>query len=153
METAWIQVFILTLSECVAPVGKTVCQQQQFELEFLTRRDCEYALQQLVAMKDELDNVIVDHGKSGCSASARETATYADVAAIRNAGAEDWREPGNLEEQRAAAADGDDDEQHETRLAGLKTCEETGGTAPCRIGGIIVEEATGASVEVWRRDR
>ena len=60
METAWIQVFILSISECVAPAGKTVCQEQQFELEFLTRSDCEVALEQFIALKDESERVIVD---------------------------------------------------------------------------------------------
>ncbi len=147
METAWIQVFILTLSECVAPAGKTVCQQQQFELEFLSRRDCEYALEQLVAMKDELDNVIVDHGKSGCTASAREASTYKSVDAIRNANVDNWHEPANIEQRRAVV-----NEEHAQRLANLKSCDETGGKAPCKVGNIIVEEATGPSVDVWRRD-
>ena len=34
MDTAWIQVFVLTLSECVAPAGKTICQEQAFELDY-----------------------------------------------------------------------------------------------------------------------
>jgi len=50
MDTAWIQVFVLTLSECVAPAGKTVCHEHEFELQFLTRADCEVALQQLVSL-------------------------------------------------------------------------------------------------------
>ena len=148
MDTAWIQVFVLTLSECVAPAGKTVCQQQQFELEFLTRRDCEYALEQLVTMKDALDHVIVDHGKSGCAVSAREAGTYASVDAIREAHADGWHEPRNVGQRRAVV-----NEAHQQRLAELKECSETDGAAPCKIGQIIVEEATGASVEVWRRDR
>ena len=41
METAWIQVFLLTMSECVAPAGKTVCQEQDVELQFLTQADCQ----------------------------------------------------------------------------------------------------------------
>ena len=40
MDTAWIQVFVLTLSECVAPAGKTICQEQALELQFLTRSGC-----------------------------------------------------------------------------------------------------------------
>ena len=43
-------------------------------------------------------------------------------------------------------------EAHAERLASLKPCAETDGAAPCKIGQIIVEEATGASVEVWRRE-
>lgn len=147
METAWIQVFVLTLSECVAPAGKTVCQQQQFELEFLTRRDCEYALEQLVTMKDTLDHVIVDHGKSGCAVSAREAGTFASVEEIRESNSDSWHEPENVDQRRAVV-----NEAHQKRLDDLKPCSETDGAAPCKIGQIIVEEATGASVEVWRRE-
>ena len=32
MDTAWIQVFVLTLAECAAPAGKTVCQEREFDL-------------------------------------------------------------------------------------------------------------------------
>jgi len=64
MATAWIQVFILTFVECVAPAGKTVCQEQQFELQFLTQADCQYALEQLIAMKGEAEHVIVNRQKS-----------------------------------------------------------------------------------------
>ena len=148
METAWIQVFILTFSECVAPAGKTVCQQQQFELEFLSRRDCEYALEQLIAMKDDLDNVIVDHGKSGCTASAREAGVYGSSDDIRKANEDNWRDPENADVRRAVV-----NEEHSERLANLKSCEETAGAAPCKVGNIIIEEPTGPSVDVWRRDR
>ena len=148
MDSAWIQVFVLTISECVAPAGKTVCQPQQFELEFLTRRDCEYALQQMVSMKDELDNVIVDHGKSGCAVSARDVPVHSSADAIRNEQDGEWRAPENVQQRRAQVS-----EEHASRLAALKSCEETRGAAPCKIGEIIVEEATGDSVEVWRRDR
>jgi len=65
MEVAWIQVFILTFAECVAPAGKTVCQEQQFELQFLSKADCEYALEQLIVMKDQAQYVIVNRQKSG----------------------------------------------------------------------------------------
>ncbi len=148
MDTAWIQVFVLTLSECVAPAGKSVCQQQQFELEFLTRRDCEYALEQMIAMKDDLDNVIVDHGRSKCTASAREAGTFKSAEAIQKASGDDWRDPENADLRRVAVS-----ESHTERLANLKNCDETKGTAPCKVGDIIVEDATGAEVQVWRRDR
>ena len=72
MDTAWIQVFILSISECVAPAGKTVCQEQQFELEFLTRSDCEVALEQFIALKDESERVIVDKDASSCFSTAQE---------------------------------------------------------------------------------
>ena len=82
MDTAWIQVFVLTLSECIAPAGKTVCQEREFELQFLTRADCEFALQQLVTLKQSADDVIVDAGKSRCVVSSREGRVFASAAAV-----------------------------------------------------------------------
>ena len=147
METVWIQVFILTFAECVAPAGKSVCQEQQFELQFLTRDDCEYAYEQLVTMKDELDNVIIDRSRSGCTTSASKAATYESIDAVAAASEDDWRMPTETEQRRVAV-----NTQHRSRLEQVKTCEESGGRAPCKIGEIIVEEATGDSVEVWRKD-
>ncbi len=149
METAWIQIFILTFAECVAPAGKTVCQEQQFELQFLNKRDCEYALEQLTAMKDEAEHVIVNHQKSGCAPSAVESNAFASLESI-NAAYEDtagWRVPGASETQRSVA-----NKNHSERLDALKSCEETAGAAPCRIGDIIVEDATKDGVEVWKSD-
>ena len=149
MATAWIQVFILTFAECVAPAGKTVCQEQQFELQFLTRTDCEYALQQLIAMKDQADHVIVNRQKSGCAPSAAESETYASLDAI-SAAHEDtsnWRVPGENDVRRAAVS-----KDHNERLDQLMTCEETANVVPCKIGDIIVEDATGDNVEVWKSD-
>lgn len=149
MDTAWIQVFVLTLSECVAPAGKTVCQEHAFELQFLTRNDCEAALEQLIELKEASDTVIVDRAASGCAASARERETYATLEEITAAlgTTPGWRSPDpsvpRPDDVRAA---------HEARLAALSTCEETGGVAPCKIGEIIVEAATGDPVDVWRSE-
>jgi hypothetical protein len=41
---------------------------------------------------------------------------------------------------------------HTLRLAELMSCEETSNVVPCKIGDIIVEDATGDSVEVWKSD-
>jgi hypothetical protein len=149
METAWIEVFILTLSECVAPAGKTVCQEQQFELQFLTRNDCEYALEQMIAMKDEAEHVIVNRNKSGCAPSAVESAVYASLAEISaaNENTAGWRAPGDGEGRRNLV-----NKDHSARLAETKSCEETKGAVPCKIGDIIVEEASGDRVEVWKRE-
>lgn len=149
METAWIQIFILTLAECVAPAGKTVCQEQQFELQFLSKADCEYALEQLISMKDEAEHVIVNRQKSGCAPSAVESDTFPSLEAINEAYKESvgWRVPGAGDARRAVV-----NKDHRERLADLKSCEETAGVAPCKIGDIIVEDATGDSVEVWKRD-
>lgn len=149
METAWIQIFILTLSECVAPAGKTVCQEQQFELQFLSEADCQYALEQLIVMKDEADHVIVNRKKSGCAPSAADIGTFSSLDAINDANKDTigWRAPGDNDVRRATV-----NEDHRDRLADLESCEATGGAAPCKIGDIIVEKATGDSVEVWKRD-
>jgi hypothetical protein len=149
MATAWIQVFILTFAECVAPAGKTVCQEQQFELQFLSRADCEYALLQLITMKDEADNVIVNRQKSGCVPSAVESEIHASLDAI-NAAHKDtanWRMPRENDIQRTLA-----NKDHQARLAALMSCEETSNVAPCKIGDIIVEDASDNSVEVWKSD-
>ena len=82
MDIAWIQVFVLTLSECVAPAGKTVCQEQSFELQFLTQKDCEFALQQLVSLKQESDAVIIDPAKASCAPAARQRQEFASLDAI-----------------------------------------------------------------------
>ena len=149
MATAWIQVFILTLAECVAPAGKTVCQEQQFELQFLTRDDCEYALLQLITMKDQSDYIIVNRRKSGCAPTAVESESFATLDAINEANKETagWRVPGEIDVRRHAV-----NMDHEERLKDLMSCEETDFVVPCKIGDIIVEDASGNSVEVWKRD-
>jgi hypothetical protein len=149
METAWIQVFILTLVECVAPAGKTVCQEQQFELQFLSQSDCEYALQQLIAAKADAVDVIVNRQKSGCAPSAAQSATYASLESINVAHKDTagWRMPGEEDARRNVVT-----KDHQDRLAELMTCEETGNAMPCKVGDIIVEDATGESVEVWKQD-
>jgi hypothetical protein len=43
---------------------------------------------------------------------------------------------------------------HNERLASLKSCEETNGVAPCKIGDIILEApAEDDRLEVWRREK
>ena len=100
MDTSWIQVFVLTLSECVAPAGKTVCQEQEFDLQFLTRADCEFALEQLVTLKEESASVIVDRSKSSCAASARESAVFLGPEAVSYASpkSDGWKEPDDTSE-------------------------------------------------------
>ncbi len=147
METAWIKIFVLTLSECVAPAGKTVCQENQVELEFLTRANCEAALVQLVELKEASPNVIVNTDKTVCRPSAREHETFASLAEVSGTVADksDWQEP------EAKPSDPYElRKSYEERLAALKSCDDTRGVAPCRIGEIIIEGATGEPVEVWR---
>jgi len=151
MDTGWIQVFVLTLAECVAPAGKTVCQQQEFELTFLTQADCQVALEQLVTLKDAAENIIVDQSKTRCEATARRQATFANITeAAASVGDEiAWREPDNSQKPLATV-----DASYKGRLEQLQSCDETGNVAPCKIGEIIIEDAvSGEPVEVWRQDK
>ncbi len=149
MDTSWIQVFVLTLAECVAPAGKTVCQEQQFELQFLSQADCNYALEQLIASKSELDYVIVNRQKSGCAPSGAEIQSYASLDEINAAhkGTVGWRSPGDEAARRTAV-----NENHNERLANLMSCEETNNVVPCKVGDIIIEDVSGERVEVWQQD-
>lgn len=150
MDTSWIQVFVLTLSECVAPAGKTVCQEQEFDLQFLTRADCEFALEQLVTLKEESASVIVDRSKSSCAASARESEVFASLKAVSAVSpkSEGWKEPDEASEEPASSS-----VTHQGRLEDLPNCEDFDGEGACKMGGIIVEAGNrGEAVEVWRRD-
>jgi len=149
METVWIQIFILTFAECVAPAGKTVCQEQQFELQFANRADCEYALQQLVAAKDEAEHVIVNRQKSACAPSTISVEAYESVEAINeaNKATVGWRTPAASDARRAQIH-----KDHNERLEDLMACEETGYVVPCKVGDIIVEDESGDAVEVWKRE-
>lgn len=145
MDTTWIQVFVLTLSECVAPAGKTVCQENEIEMQFLSKADCEVALQEMTSLKDQFENVIVNRAKSSCSVSARESKSFASLDAAKSASnAEDWRD---VEPEQSAASL----VPHGERLKKLESCEDSLGMAPCKNGNIIVESAvSGREVEVWR---
>lgn len=150
MDTAWIQVFVLTLAECVAPAGKSICQEREFDLQFLTRADCEYALEQLVSLKDESASVIVNRRKSRCAASARKKDVFdsLDAVSVASQGMQDWQEPDAAEATTAPTR-----VLHQSRLENLPNCSESDGESPCKMGGIIIEAvAKGKSVEVWRRD-
>ena len=150
MDTAWIPIFVLTLAECVAPPGKTVCQEREFELEFLTQSDCEFALQQLVSLKDASDAVIVEKSGSSCAPSAKQQRVFASLAEVTDA-TEDkqaWRAP----RSQPSATDSEQD-MHKSRLETLATCDATNGVAPCKVGEIIVEDnADVKNIEIWRRD-
>ncbi len=150
MDPVWIQVFVLTLSECVAPAGKTVCQEHEIEMQFLSEAECEVALTELVSLKDQFENIIVNRHKSGCAASARQSEAYASLEAAKAASdADNWRDPNADDETMAASK-----VLHTDRLENLQPCEESLGITPCKLGDIIVEATlSGRRVEVWRSDQ
>jgi hypothetical protein len=151
MDTTWIQVFVLTIAECVAPAGKTICQEQQLEMVFLTENDCKTALEQMLALKSAADNVIVSSESSRCTPSARSTAGYASLDEVTAAHGDKpgWRPPDAQESQPDFS-----EASHRERLDTMKSCEEANGIAPCKVGDIVIEAAApGKPVEVWRRER
>jgi hypothetical protein len=149
MDTGFVQVFVLTLAECVAPAGKSVCQQSQFEISFLSRTDCEFALQQLIELKSESDQVIVDRARSGCASTVVQAEVFPDLAAANAAlsGQKGWRAPDAAQPGEASQSLA----SHQERLDSLKTCDESGGLAPCKMGDIIIEGAS-EEVDVWRSE-
>lgn len=148
MDTAWIQVFVLTMSECVAPAGKTVCQEQALELQFMTQSDCQAALEQMVALKQESDKVIIDPDSASCVATARKQEVFVSLEAIENTyGSQDsWQSP-EIDQTGPSR----ERSLHQERLASLPVCGESS-PVPCRMGDIIIEESNGDSVDVWRRE-
>ena len=149
MDAAWIQVFVLTLSECVAPAGKTVCQEQSFELQFLTQADCEFALQQLVSLKQESESVIIDPARASCAPTARQRQVFASLDAIEEANRDkaNWKAPAVEDAVPGIAV-----ASHRERLASLPDCDAYGAEAPCKVGEIIVEGSDGEPVDVWRQN-
>ena len=151
MDVSWIQVFVLTLSECVAPAGKTICQEQVLEMLFLDESDCNVALEQLLTLKSASESVIVNAQRSGCAPSARKRDVFASLDEINEsfAGLQGWKSPANDDA-------GPDFTQlsHQERLDTLKSCDDTDGVAPCKVGEIVIEAAaTGQPVEIWRREK
>jgi len=149
MDVAWIQVFILTMSECVAPSGKSVCQQQEYQLEFATESACELARDQFISLKAQTDYIIVDMTKTRCDVSTREQTVFASQEEASNAleiPAEAAPAPSAA---RVANSTGT---AHQERLDSLPTCEEARGTRPCKVGEIIVEASADDDAEVWRQN-
>jgi len=152
MDTGWIQVFVLTMSECIAPPGKTVCQQQEFQLEFASAEACEVARQQFVALKSEMDNVIVNRDRTRCAVSAREFEVYESLEEVTAAMQPEttWQPPQAESDSAEKVADFTQ-KAHKERLESLPTCEDARGRRPCKIGEIILEDTTEQQAEVWRR--
>ena len=148
MDTAWIQVFVLTISQCLAPAGKTICQEQELQLQFVAQADCELAREQLVSLLDRANDVIVNKEKTRCTASARQQAIFNTQEEVQQQSATAWTTPAT----NAATQLDFTQQAHQERLENLRACEEVNGTAPCRIGDIIIEAASEQRTEVWRKE-
>ena len=150
MDTAWIQVFVLTLTECLAPAGKTVCQEQELQMQFMNQQDCELAREQLVLLIEQTENSIINRDRTQCSASASEHRVFASLDEIKQSGTidENW----DTSEAEALPAPDFTLVAHQKRLAELPACADVGGAAPCKIGEIIIEGASEQSADIWQRD-
>jgi hypothetical protein len=157
MDTAWIQVFVLTLSECVAPSGKTVCQPQETQYVFYDRRDCEAVLQDLVAAKKNDENVIVNPDRSRCLPTAKQRPVYASLEEAEQALADTagWgiipagEEPAEGQQQPPDATR----MAYMDRLQNLPECNEEKTVTPCKVGQIIVESPPEEEeVEIWQKE-
>jgi hypothetical protein len=148
MDTAWIQVFVLTISECLAPAGKTICQEQELQMRFVSQADCELAREHLVALMERADNVIVNAEDSTCMASAQEHDIFTSLDDVRNQADVDWAAPNSNDPPPPDFTQ----KSHRLRLDELSACNEVGGKAPCKIGTIIIEGASEESADVWQRN-
>jgi hypothetical protein len=158
MDTGWIQVFVLTLAECVAPPGKTICQEQQAQYQFVDREQCETVLRRLVDYSAGSENVIVNEQRSSCLPTTIERPVFASVDEA-NAELSDIEGWGELDARQAPSRDVKPEAEaargqtaHQQRLASLPECEEVNRRAPCKVGQIIIEAEAGRELEVWRRE-
>lgn len=148
METGWIQVFVLVITECVAPAGKTVCQEHELRYEFFERSDCDVVLEQLLEFKDNAENIIVNRDQSSCLPTAKKQRVFRSSEDVKESlsDSEGWG--------RIPAVSGVPDftqEEHAERLGNVPNCEEVANVAPCKMGDIIIEGASEKKSEVWRR--
>lgn len=156
MDTAWIQVFVLTLSECVAPSGKAVCQEQETQYRFADLEACEAMLDELMAYRSHDPNIIVNSAR--CLPTVVEGPVFASLeeADQELAGLPGWGvlRPGEAQpRQEAAPQDAESLTAHQQRLAALPECDAATSVTPCKVGQIIVEGEDEQELEIWRRDQ
>lgn len=128
-----------------------VCQEETVEYHFTNEEDCARALVLMVDLAARAENILVDRTKSNCTPGAKESVVFSDADGARSslANAEnfvliDGQQPPPDFMQVA----------HDERLQNMKSCEDTNGVAPCKIGQIILEAAADESrTEVWRREK
>lgn len=150
MATAWVKVVVLTLTECVAPEGKTVCQEQQVQHYFVEQSQCEAVLTEMIEYRTDRKDVIVDAGKSSCLPTLKNVEIFGSEAEADQAFAdtEGWGvlpvEPQQKDFLQV---------RHEERLSTLPDCDDETGIVPCKMGEIIIEGATAKKTEIWRQQK
>jgi hypothetical protein len=150
MDAAWIKVVVLTLAECVAPEGKTVCQEQQTQYYFVDEAECQQVLEQLIDYRDTFENVIVNKANSSCTAASKnlevfDTRSEADPSFVDEEGfVVVGEEPKKKDFMQ---------ERHELRLQRLPVCDTSQSVTPCKQGEIIVESVSENKTDVWKQNR
>jgi hypothetical protein len=150
MDAAWVKVVVLTLAECVAPEGKTVCQELNTQYYFFEEDECATVLDQLLEYRGQLDNVIVNKEKSSClpTVMSRQTFSSSSEADRILSGTKGWGEI-----SVDAAPKDFMQEAHEKRLGELPECDAGTDVRPCKRGLIIIEQSEPASTQVWRQEQ
>ena len=149
MDIAMIKVVVLTLAECVAPEGKTVCQEQEVQYSFVDEVECQKVLEQLIDYRDGFDNVIVNKEASNCSPATRSSE-------VVSGGSDE--DPNFVDADGYVVVGGNPkqkdfmQERHELRLGTLQVCDDQQLITPCRRGDIIIESLAGNKTEVWRQN-
>ena len=150
MDTAWIKVVVLTLAECVAPEGKTVCQEQEVQYYFYDEAECQKVLEQLIDYRDGFENVIVNKQNSKCLPAARNHQVF-NSRSEADRYFTDTEGLGVLSDEPAPK-----DflrKRHDKRLENLPECDDANLVTPCRRGDIIIEGVTENKTEIWRRSQ
>ncbi len=148
MGTAWIKVIVLTLAECVAPEGKTVCQEQKVQYNFFDEIECAKVLEQLIDYRDGFDNVIINKEDSSCLPAAKNSQVFNTRSEADQffAETEGW---GILSDEPAPKNFLQD--RHDQRLQDLPVCDDENLITPCRRGDIIIESVTKNESNVWKK--
>jgi len=87
----WIAIYVLTMSYCIAPEGKTVCERQDREYTFAESSDCVRMRNLLVDLYDRFPNVIVYSGESKCRVEVESVLTDPDREYVLERGNDDLK--------------------------------------------------------------
>jgi len=150
MDMAWIKVVVLTLAECVAPEGKTVCQEQQVQYYFVDEVECQKVLEQLIDYRDGFENVIVNKANSSCQATTRSSEVFSSRTDADPSFVDD---DGNIVVGEGPRGKDFMAERHELRLQSLQVCDDRQLITPCRRGDIIIESVSENKTDVWKQSQ
>lgn len=88
----YIIVYVLTLSLCVAPEGKTACEPFNSSISFLTAQDCVDSRANAFLLYEHQPSAILDKSKTQCEpivVSLNDLRTYDDISKAKQIG-DEW---------------------------------------------------------------